>query len=68
MPEASLKAGSKWANRPDCSVEVVEAMVMNLSCAWPVAAAPSPAKTNAESSTLRILDIEVNIIAMAIHL
>ncbi|MCY1375310.1 hypothetical protein D9M69_627180 [compost metagenome] len=28
MPLAALKAGSSCENRPDCSVEVVEAMVM----------------------------------------
>ena len=38
IPLAALKAGRRWAKRPDCSVEVVEASVMNFSWAAPGAA------------------------------
>ncbi len=41
MPLACLKAGSRWANRPDCSVEVVEAITMARSCAAAGASAPT---------------------------
>jgi hypothetical protein len=30
---ALLKAGSKWVKRPDCSVEVVDAITMVWACA-----------------------------------
>jgi hypothetical protein len=29
MPWAYLKSGNRWANRPDCSVEVVDAITMD---------------------------------------
>ena len=38
-----LKIGRRWPNRPDCSVEVVEATVMNVSCACADGAATSAA-------------------------
>jgi hypothetical protein len=28
-----LKAGSKWANKPDCSVEVVDDITIDWACA-----------------------------------
>jgi hypothetical protein len=43
---ACLKAGSRCANRPDCSVEVVDAMVIVSACA----AAPAAARTSAAAT------------------
>ena len=34
MPDACLKAGNKCENKPDCSVDVVEAITMLGACAW----------------------------------
>jgi hypothetical protein len=33
MPLADLNAGSRWANKPDCSVDVVEAITIEAVCA-----------------------------------
>jgi hypothetical protein len=41
---AALKAGSKWANRPDCSVDVVDAMTSDWADATPQAR-PNATKT-----------------------
>src|SRR5689334_11259209 len=45
IPVLALKAGSRWPNRPDCSVEVVDATTMNFSCA--IAGSASRAKAPA---------------------
>ena len=34
-PVAFLNSGSRWPNRPDCSVDVVDAMVMDCAIAAP---------------------------------
>jgi hypothetical protein len=49
-------------------VDVVEAIVMNLSWAWPAVAAAKPVNTTTDSSARLIVDIDINFIAMATHL
>jgi hypothetical protein len=33
MPLAFLKAGNKWLNKPDCSVDVVDDITIDWACA-----------------------------------
>ncbi len=48
-------AGSRCLNRPDCSVEVVEATVMNFGCAWaPMLSSAASAAGNARVSIFLI--------------
>jgi hypothetical protein len=46
MPLSFLNAGSRWPNKPDCSVEVVEATTMDLS--W---ASAAPVGTRAKAAS-----------------
>ena len=49
MPVASVKAGSRWPNSPDSSVEVVEATVMN-GCSAAIAEGGASRKRHARAS------------------
>jgi hypothetical protein len=52
MPVAFLNSGSRCVNRPDCSVEVVEAMTMLWALATTLAMASAPPR-----ATLRMRDV-----------
>jgi hypothetical protein len=42
IPVAVVNIGMRWENRPEFSVEVVEARTMNLSLAWSGLASSAP--------------------------
>ena len=53
MPLAALKLGSRCANRPDCSVEVVEAMTIDFAASCAAARPGSTAATHSTAAATR---------------
>ena len=56
MPVFFVNSGRMWPNKPDCSVDVVEATVIDLSCAaaTPASIAPAAIETMAKTAVRRL--------------
>jgi hypothetical protein len=54
MPVAFLKSGNNWLNRPDCSVEVVEATTMLWAKVAPARRRPAPNKAKERKTFITI--------------